>query len=83
MQAMQHSFPGMITVQHCASTVYAVICLSVNPSQAGTESKRLDKSSQFFACRLPSIYPTLCYNKILVSLKLGHFSLELCPKLRT
>jgi len=43
--------------------------LSVPLSQAGIVSKRLHESSVFLACRLPSTYPTLCYEDIWVSAK--------------
>ena len=50
------------------------ICSSVRPSvclsQAGILSKRLDESSWFLACRLPAVYPTLCYREMWVSPKI-------------
>ena len=36
------------------------VCLSIRLSQVGVLSKRLNESSCFFACELPSTRPTLC-----------------------
>jgi len=36
------------------------VCLSVYPSQVGVLSKRMNESSWFMACELPSTRPTLC-----------------------
>jgi len=48
----------------------ACVCPSVCLSQAGIVSKRLDESSWFWARRLRSTYPTLCYKEIGVSPKI-------------
>jgi len=52
-----------------------VACPSVRPSvslsQAGIVSKRLDESSWFLACGLPSTYPTLCCKDIWISSKIS------------
>ena len=40
------------------------------PSQAGIVSKRLDESSRVSTRRLPSTFPTLCYEEIWVSPKI-------------
>jgi len=51
------------TVRCCASAVLAMglsVCLSVCPSQVGVLSKRLNESSWFLACELPSTHSTLC-----------------------
>jgi len=45
------------------------VCPSVRPS-VGIVSKRLDEPSLFLARRLPSTYPTPCYEEIRVPLKI-------------
>ena len=43
--------------------------VSVRPSQVGVLLKRLNESSWFLACELPSIRPTLCLKEIRLSPK--------------
>jgi len=47
------------------------VCVSICLLPAGVPSKWLNRSSQFVALRLPSTLPTLCYEKICVSPKVG------------
>ena len=61
----------------------ARVCPSVCLSQAGIVSKRLDESSWFWARRLRSTCPTLCYKEIGVSPKIRVLPLGLCHKLWT
>ena len=52
----------------------AYVCLSVCLSQASKVSKRRNESGSFLAMqRLPSTYPTLCYEEIRVPTKQGYF----------
>ena len=55
-------FVGEIFTARCqASAVLAMgLCLSICPSQVGVLSKRMNESSWFLACELPSTRPTLC-----------------------
>jgi len=51
----------IFTARCYASAVLAMdLCLSVCPSQVGVLSKRVNESSWFLACELPSTHPTLC-----------------------
>ena len=51
----------LLTARCYASAILAMaLCLSVCPSQVGVLSKRLNESSWFLACELPSSRPTLC-----------------------
>jgi len=51
----------VFTARCYASAVLAMaLCPSVRPSQVGVLLKRLNESSWFLACELPSTRPTLC-----------------------
>ena len=59
--AFRLPFLCIFTARCYASAVLATgLCLSVCPSQVGVLSKRLNESSWFLACELPSTRPTLC-----------------------
>jgi len=59
------------------------VCMSVCLSQAGIVSKRLEGSSWFLACRLPSICPTLFCEEVRIPTKKRVLPSGTFSKLRT
>jgi len=74
-----------LPTRHYASAgiSYDPVSESVCHKSVSIESKWMEISNWFLACRLLSTYPTLCCKEIHISIKIRDFPLKLCPKLQT